>query len=95
MKPDFADTFEIRIGKTDLVGRRLTHAELKKFGGLFHGKRLTESRAIKLIRDRVTTKDGKKIDPASMTDDQITDVLAQMVLPKEGRGISDFTALVC
>lgn len=91
----FADYFKIEIGGVKLKGKRLTIKEIKRYGEEFLGDRLGVEESIAVIRDHVTLEDGGAFDPEEMTHGQLKELIAELVLPKEGRGISDFIGLLC
>lgn len=91
----FADVFKIKLGETVVKGRRLTIKELRSNWGALMEGRLDVATAVGLIREHVETLDGKPIDPESLSMDQLRKLIAEMTLPEEGRGISDFIGLLC
>ena len=91
----FADYFTIKIGDEKVKGRRLTVKELRDNWSAMMEGRLDIDRAVKLIREHVTLESGDKFDPEELTHGQIQQIIAEMTLPKEGRGISDFIGLLC
>ena len=46
-------------------------------------------------REHVTLENGKKFDPEDVSMDQLLRLIAELTLPEEGRGISDFIGLLC
>lgn len=91
----FADYFTLKVGEATLKGRRLTIKEIKKYGEEFLADRLGIEESIAVIRDHVKLDDGSAFDPEELTQGQLKEVIAELVLPKEGRGISDFIGLLC
>ena len=91
----FADEFQIKLGGVDLKGRRLTIRELKADWDALMNGRLDVEKACGLIREHVIGPDGKKIDPEELSVDQLRALVAEITLPKEGRGIADFIGLLC
>ena len=80
--------------------RKILHV----LGGLDHGG--AEAFIINALRfiDRskydfgiatfMTPKNGEKFDPYDLTPGQLRQVVGELILPKEGRGISDFIGLL-
>lgn len=91
----FADYFKLKLGETTLKGRRLTIKEVKRYGEAFASGQLGIDESVAVIRDHVTLEDGSKFDPEELTHGQLKELIAELVLPKEGRGISDFIGLLC
>ena len=90
----FADTFTKKIGDTTVKGRRLSIREIRECWNALAEGSLADDRCLKVIRDHVTLDDGKPIDPEELTQGQARELIAELTLPKEGRGISDFIGLL-
>ena len=91
----FADEFKVKLGDTSVKGRRLTIKELRQNWSALMEDRFELETALKLIGDHVTLEDGSKFDPEDLTQGQLRTLVAELTLPKEGRGISDFIGLLC
>ncbi|MBR2983552.1 MAG: hypothetical protein IKC80_10050 [Kiritimatiellae bacterium] len=91
----FADVFELKLGETLVRGRRLTIRELRENYSALLEDRLDVPRALELVREHVTLADGGAFDPEDVSMDQMRRLIAEMTLPEEGRGISDFIGLLC
>ena len=91
----FADHFTLELGGATVKGRRLTSKELRSNWEALMNGRIDVDTAVKLIRDHVTLENGKAFDPEDLTNGQLRDLVAELTLPKEGRGISDFIGLLC
>jgi len=91
----FADEFKLKIGDTVVKGRRLSIKELRANWDAFATGKLDIESSIKLIREHVRLEDGTAFDPEEISIDQLRKLIAEMTLPAEGRGISDFIGLLC
>lgn len=91
----FADVFKLKLGDTTVVGRRLTIKELRENWAELMEGRLDIATALKLIREHVKLENGKPFDPEAVSMDQLRKLIAELTLPEEGRGISDFIGLLC
>lgn len=90
----FADYFTLKLGEVTVKGRRLTVKELRAgLDGLASGSFDVET-AVKMVRGHVTLSDGSAFDPEDLSVDQLKQLIAELTLPKEGRGISDFIGLL-
>lgn len=90
----FADFFTLQLGEVTVKGRRLTVKELRAgLKGLADGEFDIES-AVRMVRDHVTLADGSPFDPEDLSPDQLKQIVVELTLPKEGRGISDFIGLL-
>lgn len=90
----FADTFTLKVGEVKVKGRRLTLKELEaNHAGYIDGS-LSAEKCVELIRSHVTLEDGEKFDPYDLTPGQLREIVGELILPKEGRGISDFIGLL-
>lgn len=90
----FADYFTIKVGDVTLKGRRLTLKEIHAHYAEVLCGQLSAERSVEMIREHVTLVDGTPIDPMDMTPGQVRQVVSEMVLPAEGRGIADFIGLL-
>ena len=90
----FADYFTLKLGDVTLKGRRLSLKEIQENRDALIGGRLDAVKCVELIADHVTLENGDKIDPYEFTPGQLRKVVAELVLPEEGRGISDFIGLL-
>lgn len=90
-----ADNFKLKLGDTTFKGKRLTIKEIKSNWTLLMEGRLDIETSLKLIRDHVTLEDGSEFDPEELSQGQLKEIIAELTLPKEGRGISDFIGLLC
>lgn len=90
----FADYFTLKLGDVTVKGRRLSLRELKVNTEEFAAGTLDVERCVELIRGHVTLENGEKFDPYDLTPDQLRQVVGELILPKEGRGISDFIGLL-
>lgn len=90
----FADYFTMKIGEATVKGRRLTLKELRANHDEYVGGSLSADRCVELIKEHVTLEDGSSFDPCDLTPGQLRELVAELVLPKEGRGISDFIGLL-
>ena len=91
----FADYFRLKLGDVAVRGRRLTIKELRENWSALMEGRLDVAAALRIVREHVTLEDGKKFDPADVSMDQLRRLIAELTLPEEGRGISDFIGLLC
>ena len=86
----FADYFTLKLGDVSVKGRRLSLKELReRHADLLDGN-LDVEKCVELIRGHVTLEDGSKFDPYDLTPGQLRQVVCELILPKEGRGIADF-----
>lgn len=91
----FADYFKIKLGDTEVKGRRLSLKEIKeRRAELIEGK-LDIDGCVELIRKHVTLADGSRFDPLELSEGQMRALIGELVLPREARGISDFIGLLC
>lgn len=90
----FADTFEVTIGDTVVKGRRMSLRELQDNIGELASGNLSIDKSVKIIREHCTLEDDSKFDPLELSPGQIRTLCAEIILPKEGRGISDFIGLL-
>lgn len=91
----FADFFTLKLGDATVKGRRLSLKELKAGTEDYVAGKLDVEKCVALIRDNVTLENGEKFDPYDLTPGQLRQVVGELILPKEGRGISDFIGLLC
>ena len=91
----FADKFKLKLGDTTVVGRRLSIKELRQNWAALMEGRLDIPVAIQLVRDHVKLENGGEFDPEDVSTDQLRKLIAELTLPEEGRGISDFIGLLC
>lgn len=90
----FADNFTITIGDVTLKGRRLSIKEIRQnHAELLEGS-IDVDKSVELIRAHVKLADGRPFDPYDLTPGQLRQLVGELVLPQEGRGISDFIGLV-
>ena len=90
----FADYFTLKLGDVSVKGRRLSLKELQeRHADLLDGN-LDVEKCVELIRGHVTLEDGSKFDPYDLTPGQLRQVVCELILPKEGRGIADFIGLL-
>ena len=90
----FADYFSLKLGEVSVKGRRLSLKELReRHADLLDGN-LDVEKCVELIRGHVTLEDGSKFDPYDLTPGQLRQVVCELILPKEGRGIADFIGLL-
>lgn len=89
----FADYFTLKLGEAVVKGRRLTLKEIREHGVEFAQGALDVEKTLEIIASHVTLADGSKFDPLELSEAQARQLLAEMVLPKEGRQISDFIGL--
>ena len=90
----FADYFTLKLGDVSVKGRRLSLKELReRHADLLDGN-LDVEKCVELIRGHVTLEDGRKFDPYDLTPGQLRQVVCELILPKEGRGIADFIGLL-
>ena len=90
----FADHFTLKLGDVTVKGRRLTLKEIQENHAALLGGTLDAVKCVELIADHVTLEDGDKFDPYDLTPGQLRKVVAELVLPEEGRGIADFIGLL-
>ena len=90
-----ADTFHLKLGDTEVVGRRLTINEIREHHASFlDGQFGSIDKCIEIIRDHVKRVDGKAFNPYDLTPGQVRTLIGELVLPDGGRGISDFIGLL-
>ena len=90
----FADYFTLKLGEVTVKGRRLTLKELKSSVQDYTSGTLDVEKCVELIRGHVTLENGDRFDPYDLTPGQLRQIVGELVLPKEGRGISDFIGLL-
>lgn len=90
----FADFFTLKLGDETVKGRRLTLGELRDKSAALQAGTLSAEECAELVRKHVTLLDGSPIDPYELTPGQLRQLVAELVLPKEGRGIADFIGLL-
>ena len=90
----FADYFTLKLGDVTLKGRRLSLKEIQESRADLMGGTLNVERCVKLIEDHVRLDSGDKFDPYDLTPGQLRKVVAELMLPEEGRGIADFIGLL-
>lgn len=90
----FADYFTIRLGDVAVRGRRLSLKELRERHAELLDGNLDAEKCVELVRGHVTLEDGSKFDPYDLTPGQLRQVVSELILPKEGRGIADFIGLL-
>jgi hypothetical protein len=91
----FADFFTLKLGETEVKGRRLKIKELQDSRELLAEGRLDIEKSVEVIKAHVTLADGKPFDPYDLSTGQMRTLIAELVLPKEGRGIADFIGTLC
>ena len=90
----FADYFTLKLGEVTVKGRRLTLKEIQqRCAGSSTGLPDAE-KCVELVSSHVTLENGEKFDPHDLTPGQLRKVVAELILPEEGRGISDFIGLL-
>ena len=90
----FADYFSLKLGEVTVKGRRLTLKEIQQScAGSSTGLPDAE-KCVELISSHVTLDDGDKFDPYELTPGQMRRIVGELILPEEGRGISDFIGLL-
>lgn len=90
----FADYFTMKLGDATVKGRRLTLNELRDGHAEFVEGSLDVEKCAEVIRSHVTLADGAPFDPFDLTPGQLRELVGELILPKEGRGISDFIGLL-
>jgi len=90
----FADFFTLKLGDTTVKGRRLSIKEIQESRAELLGGTLDGDKCIELIAKNVTLDNGEKFDPHDLTPGQLRKVVAELILPEEGRGIADFIGLL-
>ena len=90
----FADFFTLKIGDVTVKGRRLTLKEIQASRADLLGARLDVEKCVELIRSHVTLESGDRFDPFELTAGQLRKLVGELILPEEGRGISDFIGLL-
>ena len=90
----FPHYITLKLGDVYVKGRRLSLKELReRHADLLDGN-LDVEKCVELIRGHVTLEDGSKFDPYDLTPGQLRQVVCELILPKEGRGIADFIGLL-
>lgn len=90
----FADWFTMKLGDVTVKGRRLTLREIRDNNVAQSAGQLSAEKCVQLIKDHVTTEDGGEFDPLDLTPGQMRQLVGELILPEEGRGISDFIGLL-
>ena len=90
----FADNFTIKLGDVTLKGRRLSIKEIRAYHSDAESGSLDIEKSVELIRKHVTLGDGGKFDPYDLTPGQLRQLVGELILPKDGRSLSDFIGLV-
>ena len=90
----FADFFTLKLGDVTVKGRRLSLKEIQASRADLLGGTLDVEKCVALIADHVKLESGDKFDPYDLTPGQLREVVAELVLPEEGRGIADFIGLL-
>jgi hypothetical protein len=90
----FADFFTLKLGNVTVKGRRLTLKELKSSVADLTVGTLDVEKCVELIKSHVVLENGGRFDPYDLTPGQLRQIVGELVLPKEGRGISDFIGLL-
>jgi hypothetical protein len=90
----FADFFTLKLGDVTVKGRRLTLKELKSSVADLTVGTLDVEKCVELIKSHVVLENGGRFDPYDLTPGQLRQIVGELVLPKEGRGISDFIGLL-
>lgn len=91
----FADTFTIKLGDQTVKGTRLTIREVRENIAALAADKFDIDAAVKCVADHCRLDDGSKFDPEELSQDQMRRLIGELVLPKEGRGVSDFIGLLC
>ena len=90
----FTEFFTLKLGDVTVKGRRLTLKEIREKRADLLGSRLDVDKCVELISSHVTLDDGDKFDPYELTPGQMRRLIGELILPEEGRGISDFIGLL-
>lgn len=90
----FTEFFTLKFGDVTVKGRRLTLKEIREKRADLLGSRLDIDKCVELISSHVTLDDGDKFDPYELTPGQMRRLIGELILPEEGRGISDFIGLL-
>lgn len=90
----FTEFFTLKLGDVTVKGRRLTLKEIREKRTDLLGSRLDVDKCVELISSHVTLDDGGKFDPYELTPGQMRRIVGELILPEEGRGISDFIGLL-
>ena len=90
----FTEFFTLKLGDVTVKGRRLTLKEIREKRTDLLGSRLDVDKCVELISSHVTLDDGDKFDPYELTPGQMRRIVGELILPEEGRGISDFIGLL-
>ncbi len=92
----FTDEVNITVGGVPLKVRRLTTAEIKAARVRWQGgKELLDEEYDRIIREHVTTTDGKELDPSELSLPQMQKLVSEIVGIPEGCRLSDFIGLLC
>ena len=94
MSATFADYFSIKLGEVTVKGRRLTVREIRECHADLFADQLEVDKCVEVIKGHVTLADGKAFDPYELTPGQMRKLVGELVMPEEGRGISDFIGLL-
>lgn len=90
----FADYFTLKLGGVTVKGRRLTIKELRSNWEAATSGSLSIEDSVRMIRGHVTLADGGSFDPEDLSPAQLRTLIAELVLPKDGRSVSDFIGLL-
>lgn len=90
----FTEFFTLKLGDVTVKGRRLTLKEIREKRADLLGSRLDVDKCVELISSHVTLDEGDKFDPYELTPGQMRRIVGELILPEEGRGISDFIGLL-
>jgi len=90
----FTEFFTLKLGDVTVKGRRLTLKEIREKRADLLGSRLDVDKCVELISSHVTLDNGDKFDPYELTPGQMRRIVGELILPEEGRGISDFIGLL-
>ena len=90
----FTEFFTLKLGDVTVKGRRLTLKEIREKRADLLGSRPDVDKCVELISSHVTLDDGDKFDPYELTPGQMRRIVGELILPEEGRGISDFIGLL-
>lgn len=90
----FADYFTLKLGDVTVKGRRLSLKEIQASHADLLGGTFNVEKCVALIADHVKLESGDKFDPYDLTPAQLRKIVAELILPEEGRGIADFIGLL-
>ena len=90
----FADYFTLDLGGVKVKGRRMTIRELRESKADFLNGSFSDEKGVELIKSHVTLENGEAFDPLDLTPGQVRKIVAELILPEEGRGIADFIGLL-